>query len=258
MPATKPFRRTSRQFVNGSHGDSGNWMYLLHPKFARDPQHYVRAFLLLQRDLVALFDYIEPADKNLGTYSHRVHQLLMSASVEVEANLTAVLVENNYRKRSGDLSMRDYKLVDRTHHLSSFEVRSPGWRGSGGLRRPFLGWKNQPPVLAWYQAYNKSKHDRHTSFERATFEALVDAMAGLVALMAAQFHQEDYSSAAKSLSIGSNYSYDTSDGMESAMGDYFRVRFPTDWDEQDKYDFAWAQFASEADPFAEHVYVEGA
>jgi hypothetical protein len=37
----------------------------MHPKFAVDPHHYVRAFLVLQKDLLELFDYIEPADKNL-------------------------------------------------------------------------------------------------------------------------------------------------------------------------------------------------
>lgn len=257
MAAIKPFRRTCRQFVDGSYGLNGDWLYLLHPSFARDPQHYVRAFMLLQRDLLDLFDYIEPADSNLGTYSHRVHQLLMRACVEVEANLTAILVENHYKKKSGDLLMRDYKLVDATHHLSSYEIRFPGWRGAAGLRKPFIGWKNVSSTLTWYQAYNKSKHDRHGCFHLATFEALIDAVAGLATLMSAQFHREDYSSTDKSLSIGSSYSYDTNDGMESAIGGHFRVRFPTDWQESEKYDFKWEALGKQADPFAEHVYVEG-
>ena len=94
MAAMKPLRRTCRPLDGSRYPD---WLYALHPRFARDPQHYVGAFLLLQRDLLSLFDYIEPADANLGTYSHRIQQLLMRACVEVEANLTAVLVENrNY------------------------------------------------------------------------------------------------------------------------------------------------------------------
>jgi len=65
-------------------------MYLLHKRYATDPRHYVRAFQLLQQDVLDLFSYVEPSDKNLQTYSHRIQQLLMRACVEVEANLTAI------------------------------------------------------------------------------------------------------------------------------------------------------------------------
>ena len=201
-----------------------------------------------------MFDYVEPADANLGTYSHRVQQLLMRTCVEVEANLTAILVENGYKK-SGDLKMPDYKLVDKTHHLSSYEIRIPAWRGTGGTRHPFATWKSADGALSWYRAYNKSKHDRHEHFQLANFGALIDAIGGLAALMSSQFHQEDYSSNPKTLSVHSNYSYDTADGMESAIGGYFRVRFPTDWDDMEKYDFTWSSLSAEADPFAEHTYV---
>ena len=61
MAVAKPFRRTCRQFVDGSYAEGGRWQELLHKKFAKDPQHYVRAFLLLQQDLIELFAYIEPA-----------------------------------------------------------------------------------------------------------------------------------------------------------------------------------------------------
>lgn len=256
MPTTRPLRRTCRQFVDGSYASGGNWQYLLHPRFARDPRHYVRAFLLIQQDLIHLFDYLEPSDTNLKAYSHRVHQLLMRTCVEVEANLTAILVENHYKKKSSVLSMQDYQLVDSTHHLSSYEVRLPGWSGSHGLRSPFSGWKAQPSGLPWYRAYNKSKHDRHSSFHLATFDALLDSVAGLVALMSAQFCTEDYSSLDKSLSIGSSYSYDTNDGMDSAIGGQFRVRFPADWTTDEQYDFEWRSMAGLADPFSEHVYVQ--
>lgn len=126
MALVKPLRRTCRQFSDGSYTEGGRWLYLLHQRFANDPQHYVRAFLLLQKDLLDMFDYIEPAESNLRTYSHRVQQLLMRACVEIEANLTAILVENGYvKKGGGNLTMRDYKLVNRSHRLSSYEVRVP-------------------------------------------------------------------------------------------------------------------------------------
>ena len=105
--------------------------------------------------------------------------------------------------------------------------------------------------MAWYRAYNKSKHNRHESFQLATFDALLDAMCGLIALLSAQFHNEDYSPREKSLSIGSSYSYDTDDGMESAIGGYFRIRFPIDWPAADRYEFDWNELRKADDPFDE-------
>ena len=226
-------------------------MYLLHPKFAKDPRHYVRAFLLLQGDLQDLFAFVEPADENLRTYSHRIQQLLMRACIEVEANLTAILVENRYQKASGNLTMTDYRLVNASHRLSAYEVRIPEWKGSLGSRRPFASWEQGDSSLSWYKAYNKSKHDRHESFRLATFNSLIDAMCGLVVVLSSQFFDEDYSSVAKSLNISSDYSYGTDDGMNSAIGGYFRVAFPSDWPEDDCYDFDWGALKGLDDPFDE-------
>lgn len=252
MAVAKPFRRTCRQFVDGSYTEGGRWMYLLHKKFARDPQHYVRAFMLLQQDLIELFAYIEPAESNLHTYSHRIQQLLMRACVEVEANLTAILIENSYKK-SGTLNMHDYKLINHSHYLSHYKVRIPGWHGGQNIRCPYDGWENNGP-LAWYQAYNKSKHNRHESFHLATFDALINAMCGLIVLLSAQFHQENYSSNGKGLGIGSSYSYDTDDGMESTIGGYFRIKFPTDLPATDRYDFNWKDLRQLEDPFDDFDY----
>ena len=83
---------------------------MVHPEFAESPEHYVRAFLLLQKDLHDLFDYVEPADTNLQCFSYRIHALLLRACVEVEANCKAILKENGY-KRVGDWSMRDNRKI---------------------------------------------------------------------------------------------------------------------------------------------------
>ena len=76
-------------------------------------------------------------------------------------------------------------------------------------------------------------------------------MCGLVVVLSAQFQDETYSTAEKSLSIGSGYSYDTDDGMESGIGGYFRVKFPADWLEAERYDFSWPDLMDLEDPFDE-------
>jgi len=248
MGISRPYRRMCRPFLDGDYTEGGRSLYLLHPGFAQEPRHFVRAFLSIQADLLTLMDFVEPADANLRTYSHKIHQLLVRTCIEVEANLTAILKENGYAEARG-WTMKDYRLVEHSHRLSSFQVRVPIWRGTSGARSPFSAWSQPQGALAWYQHYNKAKHDRHESFHLATFEALIDAVAGLVVVPSAQFHSEDYSPNDKGLSIGSSYSYDTDDGMETAIGAYFRVRFPTEWPDADRYDFSWNDLRSQPEPF---------
>jgi hypothetical protein len=146
---------------------------------------YMRGFLLLQKDLEHLFEFIEPSDQNLQCYSFRIHELLLRACVEVEANCKAILEENGYRK-VGNWNMNDYQKVNVSHHLSSFVVQLPVWHGCKKIRAPFEAWASGKP-LPWYHAYNKTKHDRHTGFSKATLDQLVDAICGLVSVISANF-----------------------------------------------------------------------
>lgn len=228
-------------------------MYLLHKRYASDPRHYVRAYLLLQRDVLDLFSYVEPSDKNLQTYSHRIQQLLMRACVEIEANLTAIFRDNQYIP-ARRLTIFHYRLVEFSHRLSSYQVRIPGWSGDAGVRSPFANWKVDHS-LDWYEAYNKSKHNRHDNFALATFDALIDAFCALNVLLSAQFYDEDYSSSSKSLGIsGPEYFYEGDDGMEPSIGGVLRIAFPQDWPQEERYEFKWSDLRSMDDPFINFNY----
>lgn len=232
MGIPRPYKRTCRQFVDGEYAEGGRWAYVLHPEFAEAPEHYIRAFVLLQNDLHRLFEFVEPADKNCDTYSFRIHELLTRTCVEVEANCKAILKENGY-SRAGDWNMRDYKKIELSHRLSSYFVKLPIWNGSGSIRQPFAAWASVGS-LTWYSAYNHAKHDRHALFEEATFMQLIDAISGLLVLLSAQFMTEDFSPAEQAISWGG-----PNDGFEFAIGGYFRIEFPNDWPLVDRYDFNW-------------------
>jgi hypothetical protein len=248
MPVNRPYRRTCRQFVDGRY--LGSHGYVRHPNFAQSPEHYVRAFLILLKDLQELFDYIEPADKNLQCYSYRIHALLIRACVEVEANCKAILKENGYA-RSGDWNMRDYAKIEKSHLLSAFEVKLPIWSGTEGMRTPFFPWSTADSRLTWYAAYNATKHARHTEFEQANFASLIDACCGLFVLLSAQFETDDFS-VESTIRWGAR---PTSDGMRTGIGEFFRVRFPDNWPMEDRYDFNyWQDLQSEADPFKDFDY----
>jgi len=248
MSINRPYRRTCRQFVDGSYTEGGRAGYIEHPKFAQSPSHYVRAFLLLLKDLQELFDYVEPADNNLSCYSYRIHALLLRACIEVEANYKAILRENGYTKKNKkgeyiDLNMGDYKKINTTHRLSSYQVKIPYWDGIENIRTPFSAW-SIGATLPWYEAYNATKHDRYAEFKEATFNHLLDACCGVLIMLSAQFETNDFSPGNTLLALeGPN------DGMESGIGGYFRVKFPDDLPQELRYEFDWQKLMNEPDPF---------
>jgi hypothetical protein len=222
---------------------------MVHRMYSQSPEQYVRAFLLLLKDLKELFDYIEPADENLICYSYRIHALLLRACIEVESNCKAILIENGFTK-SGGMNMLDYKKINTTHRLSSYQVKAPYWTGKKDIRSPFAAWAtgSSPP---WYDAYNLTKHNRHTGFKEATFNHLLDACCGVLVILSAQFGNNDFGPGDTLLAVeGPN------DGMESSIGDFFRVKYPDDWPPEFRYGFDWNQIMYETDPFRNFDYTE--
>jgi hypothetical protein len=207
---------------------------MMHPDFANEPLHYTRAFEIIQKDLLELFDYIEPADKNVSCYSYRIHALHMRACIEVEANFKAILAENGYSTK-GNWNMNDYMKLDKTHHLSAYAVKNPIWQGKRHTRKPFASWKKGKSP-DWYTAYNDAKHDRHVKFSRANLQNLVDAICGLVALLSSQFYVWHFSpsGAVRSLAgIGGPSVLDV------AIGGFFHVQFPRNYSKAELYNFDW-------------------
>lgn len=245
----KPFKRNVRAFVDDEYSEGGRWMYIIHAEYALAREQYIRAYLLIQKDLQELFDYIEPSDQNLKTYSYRIHALLVRVCIEIEANCKAILTENTYSRTVSHLNINDYKLINHTHRLSSYEVILPGWHGKKSARKPFAAWaKNQS--IDWYKVYNQTKHNRHTHFQEATFDVLIDAITGLVVLLAAQFQDNDDTS-------GEGYLLTNvlpGDGTERTLGGLFRIRYPADWPNHERYNFDWQTMKNEKDPFTKINY----
>jgi hypothetical protein len=240
----KPFHRTVRT-IKGGPGFAG-WDYIDEPDYAKNPEHYVRAFILILNDLQTIFEYLEPSDECRLAYSYRIHALLMRTCIEVEANFKAILEENTFTPPpNGLLNMNHYRKVDATHHLSSYEVKLPIWNGTSPILKPFEQWRpwrglslpqGQRVSLPWYQAYNVSKHDRQDEFKKANFGTLVDAVAGLLVLISSQFRHQDFT--AGPAFYGSDTWLDTQ-GMEASTGALFRIKYPEDWADDELYEFTW-------------------
>jgi hypothetical protein len=249
MPVDRPYYRTTRQFTDDLFKEGGRWGYVEHPAYATDVEHYLRAFDVIQKDLIELFDFIEPADSNGGTYSFRVHELLTRTCIEVEANLTAILEANGYPRSGSDWTMKDYKKVNQSHRLSSCRVKYPNWTGQHGVRQPFSSWADPSGSLDWYKSYNAAKHDRHGSFSRATLSALTDAVGGLAILLATQFFNATTGAGDSFLTTEGPY-----DGYDESVARYYRVQYAHDWPVDQRYQFNWQTLKTETDPFQRFIY----
>jgi hypothetical protein len=179
----------------------------------------------------------------------------MRTCIKVEANFKAILEENTFTpppKRS--LNITDYRRVDVTHHLSSYEVILPIWNGTSPTFKPFepwRAWRGLPKAngidlsLPWYQAYNASKHDRQDEFKRANFENLVMGVAGLLVVISSQFRDRNFSAGGAVMGI-KGFDYHP---LEAATGDLFRIKYLDDWLEEEKYDFDWMVLKNHNDRF---------
>ncbi len=252
MSFTKPFHRNYRGIKPGIQSGYSGWAYIRDREYAKNAEHYVRAFLMIQSELQSIFEYLEPSDECRLAYSYRIHGLLMRTCIEVEANFKAILEENFFtppQRRS--LNMTDYRKTDATHHLSSYEVMLPIWNGTPPIFKPFEPWRagrglSVPGLsLPWYQAYNASKHDRHDEFKKANFENVVMAVAGLLVLISSQFRDQDFSAGSEGLAL-SGYDYHP---LEPSIGSLFRIKYPDDWTDDELYDFDWTVLKAENSRF---------
>jgi hypothetical protein len=187
----------------------------------------------------------------------------MRICIEIEANFKAILKENIYTPvykkghKAGKprpekyWNINDYMLINKTHHLDDFIIEVPYWKGKDCLFKPFEEWKTGDS-LTWYNAYNNSKHNRTECFHEANFENLILAFTGLFAVLSSQFRTESFSAGGQSLGINTD-SYFKGD---FGLGGFLMVKFPDNWNEDEKYDFNWSELKKEKDRFNKIDYNE--
>lgn len=235
--------------MDGSYANSGNGRYIGHKNYADNPERYVRAYEIIQQDILKLFEYIEPSDQNLRSFSYRTHELLMRSCIEFEANCKSILLKNGYESPNGkNMTIEDYKLIEHSHKLSKYEIKAPHWIGSKNTFKPFEHWKTGCSYpLPWYTAYNNTKHDRTEKFHEATFQQMLNAAGGLVTILTAQFRNEDFHSQGY-------FTAESASEFEHAIGGYFLIRYPSSLPFEERYDFNWNELKTESEPFEKFNY----
>lgn len=211
---------------------------------------YIRAFRLLEDDLVKLFTNVEPTKDNRKVYSHRLYELLLRASTEFETNAMQILKKNGYKKK-GNMNMNDYVKINEATKLSDYTVTCEIWYPDNEFK-PFQEWKEGKP-LTWFQAYNKVKHNRSKEFAKASLENVMNAITGVLAILYAQF---DYFAITGPMAIGTWYASikNTGDYTEPiGSKSIFHVVRPK-WTEDEKYVFNWDEIKNSNDAFAKYPF----
>lgn len=132
--------------------------------------------LLIQK-LDEIFLYIEPDNTSLNTYSHKTRELLILACTEVENFWKYYMMQANESPISRNFTTKDYvKLLDKLH-LKDFEFNLKTYSNIPPIK-PFENWSPEASTasLVWYDAYNKTKHDRDNHFSEATLLNCINAV----------------------------------------------------------------------------------
>ncbi|RMU93815.1 putative membrane-associated protein [Pseudomonas coronafaciens pv. coronafaciens] len=146
--------------------------------------------------LVELFRYVEPSSTNDQCFGHRARELLILACTEVESHWKGVLLQNmkNPPTPSFKPVTKDYIKLAPILRLKDWRVMLKDYFGYR-LIAPFEHWDTAKPSqsLEWYSAYNAVKHDREGKFEQAQIQFVIEAMAAVHVMLAAQWGPEIHS-----------------------------------------------------------------
>jgi hypothetical protein len=148
-----------------------------------------QALLLLIQRLDELLHFVEPSPGTLQTHSHKARELLILACTEVEGTWKAYLrIAGASPPAKGDFTTNDYVKLLGQLHLSEYQVSLPRYADIPPIR-PFHSWSAAQPTksLLWYDAYNKTKHDRSSHFIEATLRNCLQAVAANLVLFSVRF-----------------------------------------------------------------------
>lgn len=148
-----------------------------------------QALRVLIEKLDDILLYIEPDQNGLNAYGHKSRELLILACTEVENLWTSIFRKANIPPQNSRMyTTQDYVRLLPKACLNEFEIT---FRNYSGLRKfqPFANWTAAQPTqsLSWYDAYNKTKHDRSASFNAATLENVMDAITANIAMFCAKY-----------------------------------------------------------------------
>ena len=147
-----------------------------------------QALRLLIERLDELLLYIEPDSNGLKAYSHKTRELLILACTELENTWKHYMTMAGVTPIGSQFSTNDYVKLLGPLYLAEYEIQLRPYSSVPPLK-PFCGWNATAPTqsLPWYDAYNKTKHDRDQHFDKARLENCIAAVVANVVMFAVRF-----------------------------------------------------------------------
>ena len=225
-------------------------------------QNIISSYLLMKNGLTRIFDFIEPSQNNMSSYSHENYNLLLRACMEFEALAKLVFAENGCNL--GDKgSIARYSDLEGPMRLSEYQVALTNY--DYPIIKPFelfsseiIMPRSRKPL--WYEAYTSVKHDRLNNFHLASLENVISACSAVYVLISASIGSYfDYETLHRnqidSIEIGSTIVQ--IDGPEfTKYTQPFRIVKAPEWLPADQYKFDWEALSKTPEPYDRHPLPE--
>jgi len=225
--------------------------FLKDTRYCDEANELFRALQLLELDLKKVFEYVEPCNKNLETYSQRLYELLLRACTEFEASAKAILCANSYQKSPDAFTIKDYRLINKATKISEYKVSLLSWSPEPKELQPFKAWKITHK-LDWYSAYNSVKHNRFAEFNKASLNNVINAIAGVYIIIYSQINYLTISGVPHSNQFELGIS-DEDNYQPLVNNSIFSISAPS-WNNKEKYNFNWNDLKKDSEPFDKYVF----
>jgi hypothetical protein len=143
-----------------------------------------RDLSILVQKLQEILLYVEPTKEGLSSYSHKTRELLLLASTEVENCLRQYISDCNADRAK----TKDYVNILDKIDLKKYKITFNGYSEVFSCK-PFELWNKEQPTqsIVWYDAYNKTKHNKDKYFNLATLENVLYAVAACVVMFCIRY-----------------------------------------------------------------------
>ena len=226
----KPYKKIIRPNAEGKYLTNLDRTYITDRRYSENRFESLQAYHSLEHDLKNLFDYVSPYESNLTAFSFRIYDLLLRVCTELEQNWKSILIANEYADENERLNIHDYKKIEQSSRLSEYEVEFNYFQPRPVIIKPFNTWATNDPLLVFYDAYNKSKHNRVKHFPKANLKNVIDAMAALIAVLVSQYHILAFSP------YGLITTYRENNSFISYGDSLFSVKLASSWSETERYE----------------------
>ena len=141
---------------------------------------------ILLEKLDEILIFIEPSPTGLESYGHKTRELLILACTEIENSFVQYMRMAGASPAGRTFTTADYIRLLSPLHLAEFEIE---FKPLSLRMRPFWDWNATQPTqsLGWYDAYNKTKHDREHHFAVATLKHCLLAIAAAIILFGVRY-----------------------------------------------------------------------